>query len=104
MSTFLGMPYAPRGVGHLRGDRPFPAAARAALADTQLRRNLGKATRTIRAKRAAVVAELPDWEELRAAGQAIKRHTLAHLDHYLEQLERQVTAHGGTVHLSLIHI
>jgi len=98
VSTFLGMPYAPRGVGHLRGDRPFPAAARAALADTQLRRNLGKATRTIRAKRAAVVAELPDWEELRAAGQAIKRHTLAHLDHYLEQLERQVTAHGGTVH------
>ena len=41
MSTFLGMPYAPRGVGHLRGERPFPVAARAALADTQLRRNLG---------------------------------------------------------------
>ena len=98
VSTFLGMPYAPRGVGHLRGDEPFPEAARAALADTQLRRNLGKATRTIRAKRAAVVAELPDWEELRAAGQAIKQHTLAHLDQYLEQLEGQVTAHGGTVH------
>jgi L-lactate dehydrogenase complex protein LldF len=92
------MPYAPRGVGHLRGDEPFPVAARAALADTQLRRNLGRATRTIRAKRAAVVAELPDWEELRAAGQAIKEHTLAHLDSYLEQLEDQVTAHGGTVH------
>ena len=38
------MPYAPRGVGHLRGDEPFPVAARAALANTQLRRNLGKAT------------------------------------------------------------
>jgi L-lactate dehydrogenase complex protein LldF len=98
VSTFLGMPYAPRGVGHLRGEEPFPVAARAALADTQLRRNLGKATRTIRAKRAAVVAELPDWEELRAAGEAIKQHTLAHLDAYLEQLESQVTAHGGTVH------
>jgi len=98
VSTFLGMPHAPRGVGHLRGEKPFPEAARAALADTQLRRNLGKATRTIRAKRAAVVAELPDWEELRAAGQAIKQHTLAHLDQYLEQLEGQVTAHGGTVH------
>jgi len=98
VSTFLGMPYAPRGVGHLRGDEPFPVAARAALADTQLRRNLGRATGTIRAKRAAVVAELPDWEELRAAGQAIKRHTMAHLDTYLEQLEAQVTAHGGTVH------
>jgi L-lactate dehydrogenase complex protein LldF len=98
VTTFLGLPYAPRGVGHLRGEEPFPVAARAALADTQLRRNLGRATRTIRAKRAAVVAELPDWEELRAAGQAIKEHTLAHLDSYLEQLESQVIAHGGTVH------
>src|SRR5215469_15622838 len=98
MSTFLGIPNAPRGVGHLRETEPFPVAARAALANSQLRRNLGKATATIRAKRAAVVAELPDWEELRAAGQAIKQHTLAHLDHYLEQLEREVTARGGTVH------
>ncbi|HKO85324.1 MAG TPA: (4Fe-4S)-binding protein, partial [Actinomycetota bacterium] len=64
------MPTAPKGVGHLRGDRPFPAAARAALGDAQLRRNLGKATGTIRAKRASVVAELPDWAELRAAGAA----------------------------------
>ena len=44
----------------------FPAAAREALADAQLRRNLAHATRTIRAKRAAVVAEVDDWEELRA--------------------------------------
>jgi L-lactate dehydrogenase complex protein LldF len=98
VSTYLGMPHAPRGVGHLRGDVPFPVAARAALADTQLRRNLGKATRTIRAKRAAVVAELPDWEELRAAGEAIKQHTMAHLDRYLEDLESRVTGNGGTVH------
>jgi L-lactate dehydrogenase complex protein LldF len=98
MTTFLGIPNAPRGAGHLRGTEPFPVAARAALANTQLRRNLGKATATIRAKRAAVVAELPDWEELRAAGEAIKQHTLAHLDRYLEQLEREVTARGGTVH------
>jgi L-lactate dehydrogenase complex protein LldF len=96
--SFLGMPYAPRGVGHLRGDQPFPVAARAALANTQLRRNLGRATRTIRSKRAAVVAELPDWEELRAAGQAIKQHTLAYLDYYLERLESRVQEHGGTVH------
>ena len=62
------LPTAPRGVGHLRGDEPFPVAARRALADSQLRRNLARATGTIRAKRAAAVAELPDWEELRAAG------------------------------------
>ena len=58
-------PPAPDGVGNLRGVEKFPIAARRALADTQLRRNLGKATTTIRAKRAQVVAELPDWEQLR---------------------------------------
>ena len=101
MSTFLGMPelpVAPRGVGHLRGAEPFPAAARSALADSQLRRNLAKATTTIRAKRARVVGELPDWEELREAGRAIKAHTMASLDGYLEQLEGEFTARGGTVH------
>ena len=96
--TFLGMPTAPPGVGHLRGGQSFPRAARAALADTQLRRNLGKATTTIRAKRAAVVSELPDWAELRAAGAAIKDDVLAHLDRYLVQLEEQVAARGGVVH------
>jgi len=72
MSTFLGLPaYAPRGVGQLRTEQPFPAAARTALADTQLRRNIGHATATIRAKRARVVGEVPDWEELRVAGQQV---------------------------------
>jgi L-lactate dehydrogenase complex protein LldF len=93
--TFLGMP---AGTGQLHGDRPFPAAARDALDDTQLRHNLGAATATIRAKRAAVVGELPDWEQLRAAGAAIKDDVLAHLDRYLVQLEEQVSARGGTVH------
>jgi L-lactate dehydrogenase complex protein LldF len=99
MSTFLGMPvYAPRGVGALRGDEPFPAAARTALRDEQLRRNLGHATATIRAKRAAVVAEVPDWERLRLAGEAIKAATMARLDEHLVRLEEAVTARGGVVH------
>jgi L-lactate dehydrogenase complex protein LldF len=97
-TTFLGMPLAPRGVGHLRGSEPFPVAARRGLADSQLRRNLGRATATIRAKRAAAVAEVPDWEELREAGRAIKAETMRSLDSYLLQLEEQVSARGGTVH------
>ncbi|HEX3212788.1 MAG TPA: LUD domain-containing protein, partial [Actinomycetota bacterium] len=96
--VFLGMPTAPPGVGHLRGGTPFPEAAREALGDAQLRRNLAKATGTIRAKRAAVVEELPDWAELRAAGAAIKDQVLADLDGYLVQLEEQVSARGGVVH------
>lgn len=97
-TTFLGLPTAPRGVGHLRGDRPFPDAARDALRDGQLRANLGHATSTIRGKRARVVGEVPDWEQLRQAGKALKQSTMARLDQLLVQLEEQVTARGGTVH------
>jgi L-lactate dehydrogenase complex protein LldF len=84
-ATFVGMP-------------TFPVAARTALADTQLRRNLAHATATIRAKRAAVVAEIDNWEALRQTGAAIKEHTLRHLDSYLIQLEESLTAAGATVH------
>lgn len=85
-ATFLGMPGS------------FPENSRKAVQDSQLRFNLRKATHTIRGKRAGVVAELPDWQELRAAGKAIKDHTLRHLDRYLVQLETAVTRAGGTVH------
>jgi L-lactate dehydrogenase complex protein LldF len=76
----------------------FPKAARVSLADSQLRRNLGHATSTIRAKRARVVSEVSDWEALREAGREIKERALRHLDVHLERLEESVTRAGGTVH------
>ncbi|UBU11238.1 lactate utilization protein B [Nonomuraea gerenzanensis] len=85
-ATFIGMP----------GN--FPQNSKKAVQNSQLRFNLRKATHTIRGKRASVVGELPDWQELRAAGKAIKDHTLHHLDRYLLQLEEAVTRAGGTVH------
>ena len=84
-ATFVGMP-------------SFPTAARAALADSQLRTNLRHATATIRAKRAAVVGEVGSWEELRTAGAAIKDATLARLDEYLVLLEQNLTERGAIVH------
>jgi iron-sulfur cluster protein len=83
--TFVGMP-------------AFPEAAREALADSQLRHNLAHATGTIRAKRAKVVAEVPDWEELRLAGAAVKERALLDLDTQLLRLEETLTANGATVH------
>ena len=77
---------------------PFPEAAPAALANDQLRANIRLATTTIRAKRAAVVSELPDWQALREAGGAIKERTLRRLDEVLLELEASVTRAGGTVH------
>lgn len=84
-ATFIGMP-------------AFPEAAREALANTQQRKNLRHATHTIRDKRAAVVAELPEWEALRVAGADAKDEALTHLADYLEQLEEALTANGATVH------
>ncbi|EID54599.1 LutB/LldF family L-lactate oxidation iron-sulfur protein [Saccharomonospora xinjiangensis] len=80
------------------GSPTFPRAARAALGDTQLRTNLRKATTTIRSKRARAVDELPDWERLRRAGEAVKDEVLANLDTYLVRVEEAVTARGGVVH------
>jgi len=102
-SAFLGLPGVPgpaadTGVGHLTGDRPFPAAARDALGNSRLRRNLAHATSTIRGKHARAVDEVPDWEALREAGSAIKTATMARLPELLEQLEANVTARGGVVH------
>jgi L-lactate dehydrogenase complex protein LldF len=85
MPAYLGMP-------------AFPAAAREAVTDSQLRRNLTHATTAIRRKRGRVVSELTDWEELRQSAKAIKDHVLANLDTYLIQLEDSVTAAGGRVH------
>ena len=61
----------------------FPKAACVALRDSQLRRNLSKATSTIRAKREGVVGEVPDWQELRESGRAIKDAALVALDRHL---------------------
>ena len=76
----------------------FPKAASVALRDSQLRRNLTKATTHIRAKREGVVRELPDWQELREAGRAIKDASLVALDEHLVALEAAVVSAGGVVH------
>lgn len=76
----------------------FPHAVPAALASAQQRRNVRRATTTIRARRARVVAELADWEQLREAGAAIKDAALWRLDESLVELEQAVVRAGGVVH------
>src|SRR5581483_2649481 len=85
-------------VGHAAEAQSFPEAAKELLQNTQLRHNVRHATGVIRRKRAAVVQEQSDWEQLRDSGHEIKEHTLRYLDFYLEQFERNCTAAGGRVH------
>jgi len=103
MSVPLGMPRvrpqpATAPTDPLRWGPTFPEAAHGTLADAQLRANLRRATGTIRDKRLAVTAELPDWEDLRTAGSAIKAQVMADLPALLVELEAAVTARGGVVH------
>jgi L-lactate dehydrogenase complex protein LldF len=49
-------------------------------------------------RRAAAAARLPEFEALRDSAKAIKDHTLAHLDLYLEAYEAKVRQSGGQVH------
>lgn len=85
-------------VGSARTSPSFQKLAASALDDSQLRRNVRQATGIIQAKRESMTGEVPDWEELRTAGNAIKAHTLRYLDVYLEQFEANFKANGGQVH------
>src|SRR5258708_34800139 len=76
----------------------FPANARTGLADPVLQRALGLARTGFPLRRQQAIERLPEFEELRETGRAIKDHTLAHLDFYLELYERNVIAAGGQVH------
>jgi L-lactate dehydrogenase complex protein LldF len=77
---------------------PFPQAALPVLRNPQLRKNVAHAIDVIQAKRAKLVAEKTDWQELRSAAAAIRTHALENLGAYLEQFEANCTAAGGTVH------
>jgi L-lactate dehydrogenase complex protein LldF len=85
-------------VGKAAAAASFPIAAHEALQNDQLRRNVHHATNVIRSKRALRVEEMPDWEQLRQAGSDLKSHTLAHLDHYLDEFARNCERAGGKVH------
>jgi L-lactate dehydrogenase complex protein LldF len=77
---------------------PFPAAALPVLRNPQLRKNVAHATDVIQTKRARLVQEKTDWQELRSAAAAIRSNVLENLGSYIEQFEARCTAAGGTVH------
>ena len=69
------------------------------LVDGKLQLAIYTATGRLKEKRIDAVAAdvLPDYQELRTQANAIKKHTIDNLDHYLEEFERNVEAHGGKV-------
>ena len=79
----------------------FKRSAGRALNDAPLQRALQNVKRGFVDKRQAAEAKLPEFDTLRQEARAIKDHTLAHLDLYLEAYERKVTESGGSVHYAV---
>ncbi len=76
----------------------FKSNAGAALRDAALQRALKNLKAGFPGKRAAAIAKLPEFDQLRAAGRDLKNHVLEHLDFYLERFEAKVIEQGGQVH------
>lgn len=76
----------------------FRHNARIALEDANLQQALGNLKAGFPGKRAAAVARLPEFDQLRDQARDLKNHILEHLDLYLEVFERNVVANGGQVH------
>ena len=76
----------------------FKANAHKAMGDAQLQKALGNLRQGFPARRAAAMAQLPEFDALRDSARDIKNHTLAHLDLYLEAYVAKVEEAGGHVH------
>jgi L-lactate dehydrogenase complex protein LldF len=76
----------------------FEANIEGALQDDQLRKNLRKAMDILVDKRRTVFTDSAYLEQLRSAGNAVKRRALKQLPRLLEQLEANCTDNGVQVH------
>jgi L-lactate dehydrogenase complex protein LldF len=69
------------------------------LSDARLQLAIYSATNRLMTHRAGAVGPdlLPEYQELRNDANQLKKHTIDHLDYYLELFERNVIAYGGKV-------
>ena len=87
-----GAPHAPPAAPD------FHASSSKALQDAPLRANFRRAMDGLMGKRAAQFPVPADWQELRAAGAAIRARALAKLPALLEAFEAKCAANGIRVH------
>jgi L-lactate dehydrogenase complex protein LldF len=78
--------------------RAFKDNSRLVIADPVLRKSFRGAMDFLTDKRATQFPDVADFNELRALGQQIRQHALAHLPALLEQLETRLIERGVQVH------
>jgi L-lactate dehydrogenase complex protein LldF len=72
--------------------------ARRTLTDAEAVRRHDASVYDLRLRRDLAAAQVPEFEALRARAEAIKAHTLDHIDTYLERFEETASAAGAVVH------
>ena len=79
-------------------DQPFRERVKAAFANPDRLVAINRFAQSTVEKRNAALESLPDADATRKLGRAIRAHTIAHLDQYLEQFEAKAQANGAHVH------
>ncbi len=69
-----------------------------AVRDDHLHIAIDRATAALRGRRQTALDSLPDFEDVRDFGRAVKLETIAHLDEHLVRFEENLTANGIQVH------
>ncbi len=75
-----------------------PLNAKAFVANDERMHWHDKALWFVREKRDRASKSIPEWEQLREYANIIKTHTMANLDKYLLEFEKNANAKGITVH------
>jgi L-lactate dehydrogenase complex protein LldF len=76
----------------------FKRTASMKLDDPLLQNNMRQLKSKFVDGRAKAIAEIEDWEEIRSHAAALRDRTLANLDAYLVEFERNATRRGAQVH------
>ena len=72
-------------------EQSFQDRVKDCIADDFKHNAITTATDVFYSKRAALVDEVPEWEDLREEARRIRNHVLDNLDYYLAQLKKSIS-------------
>lgn len=82
------------------GNDPFHKRTATGIGDQFMRQAVRKAQDGLRVKKLKATESLGNWEEWRALGEEIRKHTLENLDYYLYELSENIEKNGGFVYFA----
>ncbi|GAB6179529.1 LutB/LldF family L-lactate oxidation iron-sulfur protein [Desulfotomaculum defluvii] len=85
---------------HFIEGNTFRDRARRTLESEFMRKAVQKAVDRLETNKKNASKELGNWDDWRARGRDIRKHTVDHLDYYLGQLADNVRKNGGTVYFA----